>query len=170
MILAAAPVGLATGLLAWLAAGGASANAGQLDSLDARLAALRVPRPASAERTVAVDDLVAMPLFTLASATVTSPDPVVRLDGLSRTSHRIAALISVGGRPSEWLSIGEQREGMTLRKVDAGGVELDMPSGPKTLALGEQTQPAPTEVAASDTAPPGVRMPPAPASAPRTPK
>lgn len=170
MILAAAPVGLATGLLAWLAAGGASANTGRLDPLDTRLAALHAPRPPAAPRAVAVDDLVAMPLFALASVTVATPDPVVRLEGLSRTSRRVAALLSIGGKPSEWLLVGEQRDGVALRKVEAGGVQLDMPSGPKALALGEQTQAPPVETAANDTPPAGVRLPPAPASAPQAAK
>jgi hypothetical protein len=167
MILAAAPVGLATGLLAWLAAGGASANTAEVDPLDTRLAALHSPRPVPAVRGVTADDLTAMPLFNLVSAAAVTPDPVVRVDGLSRTAHRTAALLSIGGAAAEWLQVGDQRAGVTVRKVDAGTVQLDMPSGLKTLALGEQTQAPAGEVANNDAPPPGMRSPPAPASAPR---
>ena len=47
--------------------------------------------------------LLVHPLFALTTGPGAIPDVVVRLDGLSRSSTRSAALLSINGGPAEWL-------------------------------------------------------------------
>lgn len=164
----AAPVGLLTGLLAWLVAGGPSVQARALDVTEARLAAIRPERGSGpASRAGGAAALLGAPLFAVAGAAA-EHDPSVRLDGVSVTRRRMAALISLDGKPAEWMSLGESREGVTLRTITTAGVTLDTASGEKTVSLGDGPVGAAGPAAQGlDGPPPGVRLPPEPASAPR---
>jgi hypothetical protein len=173
----AAPLGFAAGLAAWLVAGGASAGFGRLDSVESRLAALRPPPPARASGpSGAGSELLANPLFVLTTGPGAVREPSIRLDGLSVTKRRTAALISIDGKPSVWLAPGETSEGVTLTGITGSGATFETVVGVHTLTLGQQSAesgPDPKAaasapaVALADKPPPGGRGPPEPASAPK---
>ncbi len=169
-LLGAAPLGIATGIAAWLLAGGASADVAKLHGVEHRLTALRRPPTMTPRVTRTADELAAMPLFAMTTGPNAVSDPSVRLDGISKTAHRTAALLSVDGKPADWLLVGEARDGVILRQVSAAGVQIDTPTGPKQIALGDanlgSSAPSPPAQAVADTPPPGFRSPPPPASAP----
>lgn len=140
------------------------------------VAGLRTPRPAVAiEGYASVADLVAAPLF--GTATGAAPDPAIRLDGVSLSRQRTAALLSIGGAAAEWLKPGESRGEVILQQVGAARVLVETPSGTKEIALGQvlggaPVGPSPGAVPGlvapnpGETPPPGYRGPPPPASAP----
>lgn len=176
----AAPLGLATGLAAWLLAGGLTVRANTLDEIHARLAQLRPPAAAPARGGVAsAAPLLGAPLFALTTGPGAVREPSIRVDGVALTRRRLAALLSIDSKPAEWLVVGESRDGITLQSVSATGVTVETLLGPKSLNLGDQSAasapapgsaaPAPVASAAGvqDQVPPGFRSPPEPASAPR---
>ncbi len=180
LYLAAAPIGLATGILAWFAAGGASANTERLAPLEQQIAGVKLAqRPASQDGYVSIADLAAAPIFAMTVGPGAVVDPLIRLDGVALTHQRVAALISIDGAPSEWVKAGETRGGVTLQQVRSTKIVVDTPLGTKEVALGERsgtssaasgaTSPAQAPVTSSDQTPPGFRSPPPPASAPRAP-
>lgn len=169
----AVPAGLATGLAAWLLAGGSSAKLEAADELQARFLALRAPRIAARANLVSASDLLSTPIFALTTGPGALREPGIRLDGVSISSRRTAALVSIDGRLAEWWRVGESREGVTLTDLNASGASFETALGTKGLALGEQSAasaPAasapPAAQAVVDQMPPGFRGPPPPASAP----
>jgi hypothetical protein len=172
----AAPLGLATGLAAWLLAGGLSVRANTLDDIQARLARLRPPAAApSRAGEASAAPLLSAPLFALTTGPGAVREPSIRLDGVALTRRRLAALLSIDSRPAEWLVVGETREGVTLQAVSASEATVETLLGPKSLNLGDQSAasaPAPSSPGPSasavvqDQVPPGFRSPPEPASAP----
>lgn len=174
----AVPLGLATGLAAWLVAGGASANFETLDGLETKVRGLRAPRTSIHRVSYGgANDLLASPIFAMTTGADALREPSIRLDGVSISSRRTAALVSVDGKFSEWMRVGEARDGVTLQALSASGATFETPLGSKQLALGEQSAAsAPLQAAAappqgaspivSDEMPPGFRSPPPPASAP----
>jgi len=178
LVLGSAPVGLLTGMLAWLAAGGASASATALAPIESQLAAHQGAVAPVRRVSHAADDLLTMPLFVLTTGPNAVADPALRLDGLSRSPRRVAALVSINGRPASWMVVGEEQDGVVLREVTPTKVVMDTPTGPKELVLGEQTQgqsggeqaaaQAPLSASAqiNDQVPAGFKSPPPPASAP----
>ena len=179
----ALPLGLATGLAAWLLAGGASANLDRIDGIELHLSNLRAPAAHRVGSEVIAADLLTTPLFALTTGPGAVREPSIRLDGLSRSKRRSAALVSVDGKPSIWLTTGETTDGVTLQDVTASGATFETALGVKTLNLGEQSAasapdphaPTPTSPPAStastaERAPPGYRGPPEPASAPQHPQ
>ena len=173
----AAPLGLATGLAAWLAAGGASANLRRLDAVGAQILNISIPTSRPPRLRDAGADLLTMPLFALTTGPGALREPSLRLDGISLTRQRAAVLISIDGKPAAWLRSGETVEGVTLQAVTPSNATLETQLGAKTLNLGEQSaasapdprapnpQPATVQASASDQPPPGFRAPPEPASA-----
>lgn len=164
-------VGLALGALAWLAAGRQDA----LDPLQEQLAALRPGR--GADLGASTPSLSGPPLFALSTGPNAVQDPAVTVLGLSRMPGRSAALVSIDGKPAVWLTRGEARDGVILREVSAGRAMLDLPLGARDLRIGQSVG-APASGASTssgplsspipdDLPPPGYRMPPPPASAPR---
>lgn len=178
LICIAAPLGLVTGLAAWLVAGGMSARADAVEDTHARLSALKAPLSASLRGTDAsAAPLLGSPLFALTTGPGAVREPSIRVDGVSVSRRRSAALLSIDAKPAEWLSVGESREGVTLQSVSASSITIETLLGPKTLSLGDQSAAsAPStagatggaSVAAQDQPPPGFRPPPEPASAPRS--
>ena len=73
--------------------------------------------------------------------------PIVRLDGLSRTRRRTAALLAFGSGPSQWVSLGATIEGVTLVEVGEAKVVLETVAGRQVLGLGDSTSAASTEAA-----------------------
>lgn len=175
-----APLGLATGLVAWLIAGGLSVRANALDDVHGRLARLKAPAPAVARGSEAsAASLLGAPLFALTTGPGAVREPSIRVDGVSVSRRRMAALVSIDAGPAEWLIIGESRAGVTLQAVSGSGITVETLLGTRTLNLGDQSAasaPAPgaastvTQAAAvvQDQVPPGFRGPPEPASAPRS--
>jgi len=183
--------GVAAGGLGWWLAGGPARPGEALDAPEARLARLKIPRArgdAAAAPDVAV--LAATPLFILTTGPGATPAPVLRLDGVSKSRSRTAALLSIDDQPADWLAVGDRRGGVVLQAVSAGKAVVDTVYGPVEVALGERVggAPAGTPVAATgaaqpapqpavapqglvqptivDAPPPGFRSPPPPASAP----
>lgn len=172
---AAAPIGLLTGFLAWSAAGGASASLDRIAPVASQLAALRPSAGTKPRQTAQGERLLATPIFALTVGPGAVREPAIRVDGLSVSRRRAAALVSIDGASAQWMTVGETRDGVTLRTVSASKAVFDTPIGDKELGLGEQSAssapaapPADSTEAAStivDRIPPGFRSPPPPASA-----
>ncbi len=174
LISAGVPAGLITGLAAWLAAGGPSAATDKLAPVEAQLSSLQVQRPPAAPgRQIIISDLAATPLFALSVGPSAVRPPLVRLEGVSRSARRTAALLSIDGRPSQWLALGETRDGVTLQTVGVAQASVDTVLGEVTVELGRsvggEPQSGDDPQAGSgvvDRPPQGFRSPPPPASAP----
>ena len=179
---AARPLGLAVGLAYWLTAGGASANADRLEPLAAQVNSLPGAQRTGAEsRSLDVADLQGAPIFALTVGPSAVKEPSILLQGVSVSARRTAALISVDGRPAEWMAVGETRDGVTLQQVRGSRIVVDTLLGSKDVALGEQSAPEaladpepvgespppPDLNTARDRIPPGFRSPLPPASAPK---
>lgn len=182
LVLGAVPVGLATGLLAWIAAGGGSALPDRLRPAEARLAAL-ASRPTGGSATVSfvpVASLISNPLLLMTVGAGAVSEPAVRLEGVSVSRRRAAALVSIGDNAAEWMVVGETRGGVTIREVSASRIVVETLLGDRDVALGERIGgssvpptgatpasqgPSPASQGA-ETIPPGFRSPPPPASAP----
>jgi hypothetical protein len=177
LLVAAIPVGLVVGFLAWSLAGGAEATDTVLGDLQRRVTSLRAPRTFSGGPDgYDVASLAAEPLFVLTTGPGAVPQPTVRLDGVVSSKARVAALLSINDRPAEWLGLGETRDGVTLQHVAGGKVTIDTVYGPAEVALGERIGGPPPQAVAQpavssvpDQLPPGLRGLPPPASAPRMP-
>lgn len=168
VILGAAPAGLALACVGWLMLGGSARVVAPLDQMQARLDAVPAARSArGGSFGAAASAALSTPLFATGAAELS-----VRLDGLSRTPRRAAALLSINGGPPQWLVQGGTREGVTLVQVLSTKVVIDSRSGRRAVALGEASGSA-SDLAGGDLAgdqpPPGTRMPPPPASAPGAP-
>lgn len=177
---AAAPIGLLTGFLAWSAAGGASASLDRLAPISDQLMALRPPAAAAPRRAIQGDSLLGAPIFALTVGPGAVREAAIRVDGLSVSRRRAAALVSIDGASAQWMSVGESRDGVTLRAVSASKAVFDTVLGDKELGLGEQSAssaPAASpgdsvEVSSTivDRIPQGFRSPPPPASAKEPPQ
>lgn len=176
----AVPLGLATGLAAWLLAGGASGATEPLEALQAKIAALRAPSSQGARAGYArAADLISAPLFALTTGPGALREPSIRLDGIAISTRRMAALVSIDGKAADWLQVGEARDGITLQALTSGQATFETGLGSKELALGEQSAASAPLVGAGpeaatapplavvDQIPPGFRSPPPPASAPQ---
>ncbi|MBO9709874.1 MAG: hypothetical protein J7521_16860 [Caulobacter sp.] len=157
----AAAGGLVLGAGAWAAAGGPGFAQNAIAETAAKFPTLRVrPAPARAQ-SAGLARALAAPLFSIPGAG--GPAPALRLDGVARTPTRIAALLSMDGKPAEWLAMGETRNGVTLVEVGDGKITVDTSNGSAEVVLGQvPAVQAPTQ----DAPPSGFRMPPPPASAP----
>jgi hypothetical protein len=148
--------------------GGSARVIAPLDQLQGRLDAAPTSRaPTGASSGGAASAALSVPLFAASTAEIP-----VRLNGLSRTPRRAAALVSIDGGPSQWLSQGATRDGITLVQVLSTRIVIDSRSGRRMVALGETSGSAADLAGAdsgSDQPPPGTRMPPPPASAPGAP-
>lgn len=163
VVLGAAPAGLALACIGWLLLGGSARVVAPLDRMQARLDAAPAGRTQAATLSAAAASAaLSIPLFAAGAA-----EPSVRLDGLSRTQRRAAALLSINGGPPQWLVQGGTREGVTLVQVLSTKVVIDSRSGRRAVALGETSGSA--SDLAGDQPPPGTHMPPPPASAPVAP-
>jgi hypothetical protein len=136
LILGAVPVGLATGLLAWLAAGGASADTDRLAPVAEEIAELRAPRRGGDASMAQLADLTGAPLFALTTGPGAVSEPVIRLDGLVVTRHRVAALMAIDGAPPAWLSVGQSQGGVTLQQVSSTKAVIETALGVREIALG----------------------------------
>lgn len=175
----AIPVGLATGLAAWVLADGLTARAGALETTHARLVGMRPP--AAAAHAASYDGaatLLGTPLFALTTGPGAVREPSIRVDGISMSRRRMAALVSIDAKPAEWLNVGETRDGVSLQAIAASSATFETALGTKTLNLGDQSAASAPAAGAStaqaavtpvvqDQVPQGFRSPPEPASAPQ---
>jgi hypothetical protein len=159
-------------------AGGLTVRANALEDVQGRLARLKAPVPALARGSEAsAASLLGSPLFALTTGPGAVREPSIRVDGVSVSRRRMAALVSIDAKPAEWLTVGESREGITLQGVSNSSITVETLLGSRTLNLGDQSAasaPAPGAASAVtpaaavvDQVPPGFRSPPEPASAPR---
>lgn len=172
LIVGAGPAGLALAAVTWFLLGGGHAMTTDLDGLDAKLAAIK---PRAAHVSTASSDLSAhlasTPLFALTTGPGAVAETTVQLQGLAITPVRKAALISIGGKPSDWLELGATRDGVTLMAMQSSKVTVDTATGFKDVALWDGASSAtPTTNAHISSAPgripAGTHLPPPPASAP----
>jgi hypothetical protein len=163
--------GLVMGSLLWIALGSGAAAAARLDDLQARLDGLRAPSR-SAWASVDPANLASSPLFAMTTGPGAVAEPSVALQGVARTPGGSSALISIDGKPADWLAEGATRDGVTVQEVRSSSVLVDTVTGLKEVALGQKIGPAsPSTVGGAPTAaagaPTGYRLPPPPASAPQ---
>lgn len=94
--------------------------------------------------------MLGTPLFNLTKGAGAVTDSAVRLDGLSILPAGKAVLISIDGKPADWLELGATRDGVTLLDVKGSKAFLDTPVGFKEIGLasGPVTTAAPAAVTA----------------------
>ena len=157
--------GFALACLAVVSRGAPGSAIGQLDALQARLAALRPDRAAAIAATApSTSALLAKPLFGQ------SQTATVRLDGVSMLPGRKAALVSINGKPADWLALGQTRDGVTLVQVQSGLATIESDAGSKDIRLGDVPPAASTApVANTVSAPSFLRPPTGPSTVPRAP-
>lgn len=164
---AAALAGLVAGGALWALSGG-QAQGEALEALDARLTNLNVRTRARLERpSDALGQALSIPLFVPSTGPTDNPtDVAVQVFGLARSPVRTAALLAVGGAPAQWFSIGETRDGVTLRSVSQNSAVIATLMGEREVTMGGSSQGASVSSSPPDSPPPGFRSPPPPASAP----
>jgi hypothetical protein len=166
VILGAAPAGLALACLGWLVLSGGAGVIGPVDELDARLAALPVARATAVVAPAAVG-AGGPGVFATTAQTA-----VVRLDGISRTPRRAAALLAFNGGAAQWVAVGATQDGVTLVEIGRSKIVIETASGRQTITLGESSAPEADTGSASfapsrqDDLPAGMRQGVPPASAP----
>ncbi len=165
--------GLVLGALAWVVLGKGAAASERLDDLQGRLEALRPPALV-ASASIDPATLASAPLFALTTGPGAVSEPAIALQGLAKAPGRAAALLSIDGKPADWLAEGATRDGVTVQEVRASSVLVDTVTGTKEIALGQKTGPAtsngappPAPGGGLQSGPPaGYRLPPPPANAP----
>jgi hypothetical protein len=156
----AAALGLVVGALAWISVGRGDA---QTASLEASLALAReAPKSLRASGADAPASSRPLTIFDRTAASAT-PEITVVLQGLARTSRRHAALLAIGGKAADWLTVGETRDGVTLEAITAAGATVSTASGLRDIGFGPSSPVTPQQDGGP---PPGFRSPPPPASAP----
>lgn len=160
---AATLLGLVAGGGFWALEGG-KAQGADLASIDTRLDAVSTRvRPGLDRPSDALAQALSTPLFVEAGAVTDQKEILIQLAGIVRSPNRVAALLAINGAAAQWMSVGEDREGVLLRTVSSSGVVLTTPSGEREVLLGAPNGAAPL---LSEAAPGGFRSPPPPASAP----
>ncbi|GEM_PF-2305360 len=146
LTLAAAPAGLALAGALWLVVGVHAPALTRLDRFQTRLGALK-PAQAGIDMTADLVRAASVPLFGLTTGPGAVAEAQVRLEGLAITPSLRAALISINGKPSDWLDQGETRDGVTLLEVHPDKITLDTATGFKEVAI-EQGGPEPQSASA----------------------
>ena len=166
---AASLAGLVAGGALWALSGG-HAQGEAIDALDARMSQISTGSRSPPQRpSDALAQILAKPLFaTPAPLGEGQADVAVQVFGLVRTPVRTGALLSVGGATAEWFSVGETRNGVTLKAVSGSSAVIATPIGEREVILGASPPGSSDQAAAG--APPGFRSPPPPASAPGMPQ
>jgi hypothetical protein len=157
---AAAAIGLVVGGALWAVSGGKAQGQG-LSALGERLDRVSTRVRSGLDRpSDALSQALARPIFGGPIVSGDQKDVTIQLAGVVRSPGRIAALLSIGGAPAQWMSVGEEQAGVSLQAISSGGVTLMTPAGEREVLLGMPSGSAP------DGAPLGFRSPPPPASAP----
>lgn len=147
-LLIAAPVGLGLGGLAWVVFLSGRAEAHRLDAVEAALQSAPRAQRSAAVASPPIAQILNAPLFALTTGPGAVAEAVVRLEGLSRAGGRQAALLSIDGKPAQWLELGATRDGVTLSQVMGSKVVVDTVTGLKEVPLGGQSSPQPSSSAA----------------------
>ena len=149
LMISGAPIGLAIGSAAWLMLNALTPGSAGMGDLTERLDALGAAKRDIPDRTpdMLVASLLSHPL--LQTTTAGGAEPLLRLEGVSMTPTRSAALIAVGAGPAQWIQVGESRTGVTLRRVAPLSAVVESMSGEHSLALGgggaaSNAQPSPS--------------------------
>ena len=157
-------LGLAFGALAWMVLGsGALSN--ELGGLESALGPKPAPLPRSQQSSTSlVGAITAKPLFLMTVGPDAVLDVSARLLGVAIAPKHKAALVAIGAASPEWLQIGDNRSGLTLRTIRAQEVEFDGPLGPKSVGFDT----SPSQSSSTGPAPPGQAPPgqPPPGQAP----
>jgi hypothetical protein len=106
-----------------------------------------VNRAAANADAIAAARALSSPVFALTTGPSAVSDTPVALTGIAVTGTRKAALISIGGKPADWLDLGATRDGVTVMAINAAGVTVDTATGFKTVGLssGPASPPAATK-------------------------
>lgn len=134
LILGAPPAGLALACAVWLLFAAAGPAAKPLEEAEARLEQLPVSRRPAANPPTTAGRIAGADLFG-----AMAPPPPVRLDGISKTRRRAAALLAFGEGPAQWVRLGSTIDGVTLVEVSDAEVWLETVSGRQALGLGDST-------------------------------
>jgi hypothetical protein len=164
--------GLVAGGALWALSGG-HAQGEALEAVDARLSRISTRARGRPDRpSDALAQSLALPLFaTPSQPTDSQTDVAVQVFGLARSPVRTAALLGISGAPAEWLSVGETRNGVTLRSVSGSSATIATAMGERELMIGVATQGATAAAGLASGGPPaGFKSPPPPASAPEMPQ
>jgi hypothetical protein len=106
--------------------------------------------------------LTAHPLFALTMGAGATPEVTVRLDGVAIALGRRAALVAVGPKSAQWLTVGQAVDEVKLLEVHPDGVVVDTPTGIRKLTPtglpSKEPHPASAGVGTGPTSsPPGLR-------------
>jgi hypothetical protein len=167
LTLSGALAGVTLACLMGLVFGPPGSALGALDRLQTRLVSVKLGGSAT-PRSIpdASRELLKTPLFNAGAGAA----PTLRVDGISILPSRHAALISIDGKPSDWIALGDTRGDVTLVDVQANKITVDTDAGFKELALGSGP-PAPASALPARPMPPQIApdlglFPPPPARAP----
>lgn len=144
LILGSCGAGAAAGALAWLVFAPSFAEDAGLRALQARLKSPTASQAAETEPALAA---LGQPLFTpedLAPPAASAEAPAevpVRVEGVSLSNGRSAALLSVAGQPARWISAGGSASGLTVLRITPAGVTVRTAAG-KTRDIGVGEKPA----------------------------
>ena len=151
-----AALGVVIASMVWLLFAGHSRVLADLGAMEQQLAA---PQPAISRASIAQDDaagrILAAPLFALTTGPGAVTDVAVRLDGVAMTPTRRAALVSIDGKPAQWMTVGQALDGVTLMEVQSAKVSVDTATGFKDVGLWD----APLAANGSAQSPPGAPAP-----------
>lgn len=80
-----------------------------------------------------------------------APEVGIRLDGLSKTARRRAALVSLNGQALRWFVRGQTLDGVTLVDVGANSAVFETREGRRVISLGPPPPPSPEEAVPTPT-------------------
>lgn len=150
LVFAGPPVGIALACFGWLVFSSGGPAAKPLNHAEAQLSQLPAAPRSAASLVTASSAAAGADLFGALAA-----PPTVRLDGISRTRRRTAALLAFGSAPAQWVNLGSTIQGVTLVEVTDARVSLETVLGRENLSLGESTMP-PAATSADQTVSGGV--------------
>lgn len=129
----AAFIGVSLGVLAWTVT---TMAPDPLVGLEEQRASLR--QGLSKDPPAAAVAVRPEPLFRHANSGLEVP---IRLEGISNRAGRRAALLSIGGAPAKWLTVGMTEGRVTLTEVRSDRVVVESAEGPRTILLGDLSSP-----------------------------
>ncbi|MDV6331306.1 hypothetical protein [Asticcacaulis sp. 201] len=90
--------------------------------------------------------LTERPIFVMSTGANAYTEKAFQLFGVSISSDRRAALVSIDGAPATWVKVGELRGDVQLIDVSASTARFDTPIGERSVTLND---PAPSASAAA---------------------
>lgn len=142
LILSSIPMGVALGVLVWIASGDGTSMSRSITDLrsdlgkpPSALSHLRNPTGALAS------SLATRPIFVLSVGPGALQEATVQLIGVAITPRSKAALIAINGGVAEWMKPGDTVKDVTIGDITPNGVDLDTPLGPKHVGLNDVVTP-----------------------------